>query len=138
EHSRLVVLNGTRYGFARGEGDHAPLNGFSEVEISHQAAPFTLAPTESSDPGRRGGALRFAFNIALPHGIDISSADDLQKTLLRVDTSRSKGLTVRDPKMLKPGDGSLEISYFLNGEQKKLTVVAPNQGVTYVCQIVEK
>jgi len=82
--------------------------------------------------------LRFSFNIALPHGVEISSANDVQQSLLRVDTAESKGLAVQDPKMLKPGDPPLEVRYLFNGEEEKRTVAAPTQGVTYVCKIVEK
>jgi hypothetical protein len=136
ERSKLVLLNGATYGFAR-DGRRAPLNSYSEIEINHETEPFTLFPSKG-DLFHRLGALRFEFNIALPHGIEISAADDVQQSLLRVDTRESKELIVQDPKMLKPGDPSLEVHYLFNGEEEKRSVAAPTQGVTYICKIVEK
>jgi hypothetical protein len=136
ERSKLVLLNGATYGFAR-DDRRAPLNSYSEMEINHETEPFSLFASQG-DLFHRLGALRFAFNIALPHGIEISAADDVQQSLLRVDTRGSKGLIVQDPKMLKPGDPSLEVKYLFNGEEEKRMVAAPTQGVTYICKIVEK
>jgi hypothetical protein len=136
ERSKLVLLNGATYGFAR-DGRRAPLNSYSEIEINHETEPFTLFPSKG-DLFHRLGALRFEFNIALPHGIEISAADDVQQSLLRVDTRESKELIVQDPKMLNLGDPSLEVHYLFNGEEEKRSVAAPTQGVTYICKIVEK
>ena len=37
-----------------------------------------------------------------------------------------------------PGDPPLDLAYLFNDEEKNLTIAAPEHGVTYVCQIMEK
>ncbi|HWX41779.1 MAG TPA: hypothetical protein VN345_11570 [Blastocatellia bacterium] len=137
ERYKLIICNTTRYRFLLGEIRPIPLSGYREMEIKHDTEPFALSPDSGPDYHRLG-QLYFEFNLALSHGIEISPRGGSQQSLLRIDGARSKLLAVENARTLSPGDPPVEVGYLLNDEQQRVTVSAPGQGVTYVCQIVER
>ncbi|HEU4390278.1 MAG TPA: hypothetical protein VFV34_20920 [Blastocatellia bacterium] len=130
ERYKLMIFNRTPFAISF-DSDTAPMEGYREIEINYKTNPIQLY-----SPSGRAGILTFRTIIVLPHGIEFSSGDVSQQSLLRLDCIHWNW-AMPYTNVLKPGDRTMEVEYLLNGQKKRLTVAAPARGATYVCQIVE-
>jgi hypothetical protein len=132
EQAKLIIYNISPHDLMRGS-ETRPLHSYHEIKIDYKISPFSLTGYKPADYHRLG-KLQFDINFALPHGIETSSGNFEQKSMIRINPDRSTGLEVKFIKMLAPGDPPVEVSYMFNDEERKATV-STTKDVVYVCQI---
>jgi hypothetical protein len=132
ERAKLILYNLSRLDLMKGS-DAPPLHSYREMKIDYTTTSFSITGYQPTDYHRLG-KLKFDINFALPHGIETSSGNFEQKSMIRINPDQSTGLEVKFIKMLAPGDPPVEVRYMFNGEEQKATVSA-TKDVVYVCQI---